>query len=261
MGRTLRPNSAANECQHLVSLLTGFLSQVSVMLPHWKSFEVFAIETLEWFWCNVEMTMSCWNFPCSSLSIRAGITGWFPDLHLTEVCANLVSSPLQHWREMDAKETTRTSTGDKHQAIIVCKWKRPLRDHTEMGGDLHEVSNKWKTHLAIEKNEKQVKFHLCAWVLLPMTMSPGRNQPLKPCALENPSSQFPSYKNQQGIWFVIKPVACKTSLSINVWIFLGERELYLRPLQSLPHDASAMHMRPHGSVSLGGHQAIKMSVC
>lgn len=66
----------------------------------------------------------------------------FPDLHLTELCANFVSSLLQHWREIDAKETKRTSIGDKHQAIIVCKGKRPQRDHTKMGVDLHEVSNK-----------------------------------------------------------------------------------------------------------------------
>lgn len=37
--------------------------------------------------------------------------------------------------------------------------------------------------------------------------------------------------------------------------------MYLRPLQTLAHNVSAMHMRPHGSMSLGCHQAIKMSVC
>lgn len=55
-----------------------------------------------------------------------------------------------------------------------------------MGIDLHEVSNKYETHLAIKKNEKQVKFHLCVCVLLMMPISPERNQPLEPCALENP---------------------------------------------------------------------------
>lgn len=126
------------------------------------------------------------NFLAAHSPTRAGITGWLPDLHLTEVCASLVSSLLQRWRERDAKEPKRTSIGDKHLAIRVCKWKRPLRDHTIMGVDLHEVSNKYKTHLAIKKNEKQVKFHLHVWVLLPRPVSPGRNEPLEPCVLENP---------------------------------------------------------------------------
>lgn len=75
-----------------------------------------------------------------------------------------------------------------------------------------------------------------------------------------PSSQFPSYNTQQGIWFVIKPVACKTLLSINLWIFLVEREMHLRPLQKLPHDASAMHKATwvHVLRRLLGHQDVSL---
>lgn len=73
------------------------------MLSHRKSFEVFALETLwngsvmlKWLFC-VE------NFIAAHSPARAGITAWFPGLHVTEVYANLVSSVLQHWREMDAR--------------------------------------------------------------------------------------------------------------------------------------------------------------
>lgn len=144
-------------------------------------------------WRHSGMVLWCWNDSfVLKISLQLTLLQEQALLVGSQVCMSLrsVLTLSLHYFSTGGKWMQRrqkkTSIEDKYQAIIVCKWKRPLRDHTNMGVGLHEARKKYKTHLAIKKNEKQVKFHLHVWVLLLMSISSGRNQPLKPCALENP---------------------------------------------------------------------------